>query len=332
MYRLQNYDPGLLGPRGQRAAAKSSPAWCELTHAFVQAFVVPAPTGDAAVDTAAIVETFQRAIAAGSGEIRFQAGNYWANAALPTIPTNRITVVGPGSGACELRYTGTGAAIRFEPPTFSTHQGGGVTGLTISGFGNTNPDAGGVYYGDIIGFSLVDVVSTAFIGERQFGFWADTPTHWSERASWIRVHADNCTIGIVFDNTGGTASHGWSRFLDVRVNVTAQPAGGFAQMGVLLRADASIYNSTLFLTVNVAGTAPDAPLAPTVMHVADTASAAHVNGAIYAELSSGTTAPGLSSSTTPPSSASRASSRSRGTRISRPTVASSWSARSVSRA
>lgn len=159
-----------------------------------------------------------------------------------TVTSPYLSIVGPGSGALVIQYNGTGDFLRINTSPFSTTQAGKISGFTING---TSGGRSGIHIGDIIGMELDDIVISAFTGASASGLWFDNVTNWTERTNLSRVWVDNCTKEYRFTVNGGTASFGYTRVKDGRMNVRT------SQIGISLEAGTSLYNSELSFIANV---------------------------------------------------------------------------------
>jgi hypothetical protein len=181
------------------------------------------------------------------------AGNF--NFSTTIIIKNPATsLVGAGSAATTLNYTGSGDAILWQINPFTIVQAGRISGFTI---GNNGSARNGIHSGSIVGAQFDDLHVVGFTGSGSAGILLENaptndatvpPCCWSERNLFTRVHLDNNTIGLRMTVNGGTNSFGYNRFLDLRLNVNAN------QVGISAENNGVLYNATMIAMANVGGT------------------------------------------------------------------------------
>ncbi|MGH8398981.1 MAG: hypothetical protein ACRETA_12185, partial [Gammaproteobacteria bacterium] len=211
--------------------------------------VVPAATGVAATDTAAINTGIADATSALT-RCMLTGGNYAVDASLSTIDPSKMSFEGPGSALCSINPTSlvTGVVLHVTEAAFvSMVQTARIGGFTINGT-NAGTGATGLEYGDCIGGWLDDLVVENFTTTGAIGIHMNNVTNWTERVLWTRVWVSNNTTGVMFDVNGGSVSFQYHRILDLRVNT------GASQTGVLLKAGAGLGGSVIAILGNFGGT------------------------------------------------------------------------------
>lgn len=166
-----------------------------------------------------------------------------------------VSLVGQGSDTTTFSYTGSSDAIQWRVNPFVVTAAGKMEGFTISG---TSSGVTGIHMGDVIGGELNDIVLQNFTGSSSAGLWWDNVVGWTERTTLIRVDIRNNKKAWRFTNTGGTqanSSFGYTRALDVRMNVNASQIGMSVEGGQiyssLLRVMANVGSSTgIFFTIS----------------------------------------------------------------------------------
>jgi hypothetical protein len=181
------------------------------------------------------------------GTVVVPAGVYTKVTTTVKINSPNISIIGSGSNATQIAYTGGGDFIRVQMPAWSVTappQAGAIEGITING---TASGHSAIHLGDVIGMKLDDVVVGHFVKPGAAGIWIDNVTNFTERVQMTRVWANDNTIGVRFTNTGGTDSQisfGYLRLLDLRINV------GPSQTGISVEGGA-LYHSTINAVINV---------------------------------------------------------------------------------
>lgn len=181
------------------------------------------------------------------GVVEIPAGTYNNVTTTAVVNAPNVSIIGAGSNATIVNYTGTGDFLRIQMQPFTVTQAGEFGGLTVN-LGSASLSA--VHIGDTIGAELDDLVINGPVSraENQAGVWLDNETGWTERTQVQRVHVNYVNKGFRFTTSGGNVntSFGYTRFLDVRVNVgPAQTMISF-EGGIL-------YNSSLVVLGNAAG-------------------------------------------------------------------------------
>jgi hypothetical protein len=187
-------------------------------------------------------------LGATGGMVVIPAGVYNNVATTVFIRTANISIVGSGSNATQINYTGGGDFIRmqlpFPKPPNPGPQAGKIAGLSING---TPAGRSGIHIGDVQGAELDDLVVTGFIGPNGSGIWFDNVVWFTERIQVTRVWANHNKKGIRFTNSGGTASQisfGYEQILDLRVNVGPNQTGISVEGG-------NLYHSVINAVINV---------------------------------------------------------------------------------
>jgi trimeric autotransporter adhesin len=182
------------------------------------------------------------------GTVVIPAGVYTKVITTVKVNSFNISILGSGSNATQIDYTGNGDFIRIQMPILCTTcvapQAGKISGLTING---TPSGQSGIHIGDVVGAELDDVVVEGFTGAAAAGIWFDNVTGFTERIQITRVWANQNTKGVRFTNSGGTASQisfGYERILDLRVDV------GPSQTGISVESG-NLYHSVITAVINV---------------------------------------------------------------------------------
>jgi hypothetical protein len=193
------------------------------------------------------------------------------------------TLCGSGSGNTIVNYTGNGYAITVKPGTIDSNA---VNQAKLCGFSllGNNTALAGINIHDVVGTILEDIRVTGFTAAGASAIWLNNQSAWTERTSMLHValgkENGGNSIGIRMSlnpspcygggsscdgyciqggspNTAGTCpSFGYSRFLDLRINLEAN------QTGLQIENGALFYNSTVIAGVNI-----DAPTGATVINV-----------------------------------------------------------------
>ena len=144
-------------------------------------------------------------------------------------------VVGQGKAVSRIDYRGIGACIEIRNLNWefntASEPSGGVHGLYLYGWGNTNANSYGIRYGDIGGMSISDVHVAGFNQVGSAGLYGDNWIAWSERAD-IEIVVEQCTTCFLFEGRpdnpaslpGHTSSFDYSRYRLVFVAVANQDA------------------------------------------------------------------------------------------------------------
>jgi len=199
-------------------------------------------------DLGAQINAAIRSLGRNGGMVVIPAGVYNNVATTVSINTANISIVGSGSNATQINYTGAGDFIRmqlpFPKPPNPGPQAGKIAGFTING---TPAGRSGVHIGDVQGAELDDLVVTGFIGPNGIGIWFDNVVWFTERIQVTRVWANHNKKGLRFTNSGGTASQisfGYEQILDLRVNVGPNQTGISVEGG-------NLYHSVINAVINV---------------------------------------------------------------------------------
>ena len=202
----------------------------------------------AGADLGAKINSAISSLGKNGGTVVIPAGVYANVTTTVKVSYFNISIVGSGSNATQIYYTGQGDFIRIQMPvlcpTCVAPQAGRVAGLTING---TPSGRSGIHLGDVIGAQLDDVVVQGFTGATGIGILFDNVTGFTERIQITRVWANQNTKGVRFTNSGGTASQisfGYERILDLRIDV------GPSQTGISVESG-NLYHSVITAVINV---------------------------------------------------------------------------------
>lgn len=236
---------------------------------------------DAATDDS---DAFDRAIAAALaapyGAIVLQPeGESVITRPLHTIDKPNVSVHGAGADRSRLQYNGTGDCLRVKLASFVSTKAGAIRGLTING----TPSAAGaaVHMGDIIGFGFEDVVLQAFTHASGNGLWVDNTAQFTER-SWARgLTLYNNTKSLRFTVNGGTDSHAYNKWMDLRLGVEN------GQTGISAEGSSLVLANDWFVNANVNGNTGNTA---SVITLAGTAQINYGHGSFLMEQSSGDSA------------------------------------------
>ncbi len=203
--------------------------------------------GDGTVDDRASIQSAINAVVtAGGGVVWLPPGNYLSASATPiTLNSRKVSLQGAGGGATVITHTGSGDCVRINTNPTDGNQGGRISGLRI--IGNSNTSACGVHMGDIESLELHDLQIENYTGSSGTGLWVDNRTIWTERTLATKLWLTNNTVGIRFSVNGGATSHGYGRWLDVRLNPFAN------QVGILFETGVYAYNCIFNVVCNFSG-------------------------------------------------------------------------------
>lgn len=202
---------------------------------------------------AGVRQAWSDAHAAGGGAVELMGSAYSAaliDSLLWELPG--MSLLGQGSAATVITTSALGAFLKVNPNPDTVTQMGSVRGLTIRGTGA----AGGIGVHTIDVGTLPafdDVVIEGFTHASSVGFLQEQvdgvgTTEWSERASGLRLHLNNNTVGMRLKGGGGDAnSFGYHRWLDLRLNLFAN------QIGIQFDENALAYNGIWNVLCNVGG-------------------------------------------------------------------------------
>lgn len=231
----------------------------------------PTGTNDS---TAAFTAAYTLAAATLSGGnipgayVTVPAGTYKLTAGHCVTSDPRVGLMGAGSQITTIMVYGTGDAFYHYTSSFSTN-GGGTTGLSISGLTidgtNASGAATGLHIQDICSLELHDLTVQNFTaGSNQTftagagpnivttgsgnGFRFTGNNHWSERMLFLGVRVSNCSIHYNFDATSdpaGGCSWDYMRMLDAYSNIFP------GQVGLMCQGFAQLDQPTLFYSYNM---------------------------------------------------------------------------------
>jgi hypothetical protein len=147
-----------------------------------------------------------------AGVIEFGPGAYKIGSTTQlTALQPQVTVIGAGMGATTVFYYGSGDCFRWQYPTFTGGSafpgvpwGGGIFDLTVDGT-HATAAACGLHYGDMEGFQYGRIVVQNFATTGAIGIHEDNAIWWTEKTIG-QATIQNCTQGVVFDVTSGSAS------------------------------------------------------------------------------------------------------------------------------
>lgn len=174
--------------------------------------------------------------AAGGGVVELVGPAYTASsnpAFSITLPT--VSLIGQGSGATVINYTGSGDCIRVAPSPTTVVQMGQLARLTIDGSG-AGAGAKGVRHIDAgTTMAFDDVVIRNFSGVGSVGCCIENVGLWNERAAGSRLQLLHNTVGLQLIGTGVNNSLFYHRWSDLRLNVGANQIGIQAKGTALLQ-------------------------------------------------------------------------------------------------
>lgn len=205
------------------------------------------------VDIGAQINASITVLGTKGGVVQVPAGTY-NTVTTVVVNTPNVSVIGAGSNATIINYSGTGDFLRIQMRPYVGIQAGKFSGFTIN-LGVTS--VSGIHIGDTCGAELDDIVingpeSAAGTqvggGGTQAGVWFDNESAWTERTQVTRVHVNYVFKGFRFTTSGSntSTSFGYTRFIDSRVNVGPNQKMISFEGGVL-------YNSSLVLLGNAVG-------------------------------------------------------------------------------
>ena len=121
-------------------------------------------------------------------------------------------VIGQGAGLSRIDYRGEEAFVECRNLDWefntASEPSGGVNGIYIFGWANTNSNSGGIRFGDINRMRIDDVHIAGFNQPGGYGIWGDNQLAWSERND-IKCSAEQCTTTYIFESNsdpGGPAA------------------------------------------------------------------------------------------------------------------------------
>lgn len=183
---------------------------------------VAAATGVAATDTGAIQSAIDAASGAGGGTVLLGRGTYATNATI-TIP-HKIQLLGLGSSATAISYSGTGIAVQHSPATEAYDTRAGIRDLQI--IGTSGAGATGLEVSDTFGFGIERVVVRDFTAG--CGVRLHNKLRWTEGTYVEDLHIRNCATGLAFKRTAASGAHdsfGWTCLYRVAINVPPSGIG-----------------------------------------------------------------------------------------------------------
>jgi hypothetical protein len=162
------------------------------------------PTG--AAPSGAALEAARAAMGTEPGIIAFGVGTYLIEEAGLNAENNtslglRQGVRGQGSGATRIIYNGENACFEFRNLDWefntASEPSGGIHGMWIYGWENTNTDTYGIRYGDIGRMRVSDVHIAGFNQDGCVGLFGDNRVAWAERGD-IECSVEQCTTAFLF--------------------------------------------------------------------------------------------------------------------------------------
>ena len=162
------------------------------------------PTGVAPSDAA--LEAARAAMGTEPGIIAFGVGTYLIEEAGLNVENStslglRQGVLGQGSGATRIIYNGENACFEFRNLDWefntASEPSGGIHGMWIYGWENTNTDTYGIRYGDIGRMRVSDVHIAGFNQDGCVGLFGDNHVAWAERGD-IECSVEQCTTAFLF--------------------------------------------------------------------------------------------------------------------------------------
>jgi hypothetical protein len=213
-------------------------------------------------DIGAKVNAAMAALPSTGGTVYIPAGAYNFSTTIQMLKNCQL--IGAGSCATLLYYTGTGDAIQLvgtnnswgtQPP----YMNGLLRGFTITGNGNTYTSKRGIHHIDCIGTTYDDLVVSFFNQTNDEGMCFDNQVLFSERVTMRKLSILNNTIGIVFQNSnsgtpGNSTSFGYHRWSEIHFQVAA------AQYGIFVNGtnpgNCYLYNGHFAFDANLNSTNP----------------------------------------------------------------------------
>jgi hypothetical protein len=171
-----------------------------------------------------------------------------------TISSPYVTISGPGSGSLWITSAVNGDAFRINTSPFVGYEAGELSGFYLNGTG-AGANSVGVHMGDIIAFTLRDLVIENFNGTNSAGLWMDNVTGFAERTALLKVHLNYNTVAWLQTNTANTVaseSMSYIKALDVYMNVGQGQTGIYQKPGATY--GVNMWNATLNLSANMTGT------------------------------------------------------------------------------
>jgi hypothetical protein len=212
--RLQHLEDGL-----EAAAAVADSAGGGGSDALVFNILDHGGTNDNTGDVGAVITSLSSTLdAAGGGTIYLPPGEYRC-ATTGTINSPRVSLVGAGSGTVTLlTATGLGTSPCLDISAradFSVQCAGRFGGFWVDG---TNTSSGvGVRFGDMVSGHLYDLTINNFTTGTGLHFV--NRTNWTERTLITGVRLFDNRIGWHLDINGGNDSFGYTRCLDLALNI-----------------------------------------------------------------------------------------------------------------
>jgi hypothetical protein len=192
------------------------------------------------------------------GVVYLPTGQYLVSSILTAKAVAPIYIVGDGTQATQINYTGSSACIRmynsYKPSGGNDSievWGGGVRDLTIDGT-NAGAGASGLHCGDLKYASFQRLVIQHFNLPGSIGLWIDNTIYWTEN-SWFEAHLLDNTTGCQIDVSVSTANSAHDNCL-----YDFSFAGNALQNGVVITNGANPYHSRFWIHGGIA-TSTSAP-------------------------------------------------------------------------
>ncbi|USN96725.1 MAG: hypothetical protein H6797_00800 [Candidatus Nomurabacteria bacterium] len=222
-----------VGMDGQVLTADSSTvlgvSWAAVTTSSQKRYCIDDfgadPTGVVNSDDALVAA--RGALGNDPGVIEFGAGEYKFSKGLNTVWGMDLRpkqgVRGQGKALTKIYFQGQGAVFEFRNPDWTFNSAGnpygGVQGMWIDGWSNTNTDTYGIRYGDSNGMTVADVHVAGFNQAGCAGLYGDNQISWSERAD-IEISVEQCTTCFLFESNATSTPAGSSSFDYSRYRLT----------------------------------------------------------------------------------------------------------------
>lgn len=208
-------------------------------------------------DIGAKVNAAMAALPSTGGTVYIPAGVYSFSTTITMMKNCQI--IGAGSCATFLTYTGTGTALNIDGSQggywgiAGPYMNGLLRGFTVSGIGNNNPNKRGVFITDVIGFTMDDLVVANFNATGDVGITFNNLAYFCERASLRKLSVFNNKIGLVFQNSNigapsNSVSFGYHRWSEMHFQI------GVGQYGIFINGSSPqpvfIYNGNIAFSAN----------------------------------------------------------------------------------
>ena len=172
-----------------------------------------------------------------------------------TITSPGVSLIGQGGYASVFDCSVAGDCLRIYTNPFTVQKAGHYQGFAL--VGNASANSVGVHLGEIESSYWEDIDILNFTGtgsacmklDNQHTFGSPATATWTEGNVFIGIHLQNCSTLLSFTQeavTSGNTSFGYNRFFDLKLNTDVN--AGY--VGISLGAGASLYNSTIFATIN----------------------------------------------------------------------------------